>query len=458
MTNVRTTALIVATALLMLTLDGSVVAIALPRLARELHIQPGEMSLVVTTYMVAVIAFLPVSAWAGARFGTKRLFLSAIAMFAVFSTVSATAHSFGVLLASRFCQGACGAMLSPVGRTLLLRGVRSEDLLTAITWMTTPAVIGPIIGPPLGGVITDLLGWRYVFWLNVPIALVGLVMVAWKIRPVHEDEPHPADLVGMALSATTLALVVVGLELLSRSWSAPALLCAGAVVAALTLRHFRKVSHPAFDLSLLRYPGVRCSASGGMVIRVGAGAIPFMIPVMLQLSLGLSASLAGLLYLFAALGSLGVRTVLAVLLRTLTMRQLMVWSSLAFAAALGTFGLIDRAWPLWTVAAMILMIGIGRSLAFTSLGALAFLDVPASEMGAAASLYGLIQQLPQVVGVASASLMLSVFGAMEVDHALPVSRFALTFAAMGMSPLAAAWLFSRYPADFGSGLNKRGAG
>lgn len=453
--EVRTTALIVASALLMQTLDGAVVVIALPRLARDLGIAAGEMSLVVTVYLVALIAFLPISAWASSRFGAKRMFVLAMALFALFSTLSALAPSFAVLVAARFCQGASGSMLSPVGRTLLMRGLKSDQLLGATFWLTVPAVIGPVVGPPLGGLITDLLGWRYVFWLNVPIAIVGMALVLWKVRPVHEDLPRPADIPGIVLCAASLTVLVVGLETLARSRWAPGLLALGAVLLVLTVRHLRRAENPAFALALLRHPGPRSAAGAGMVLRIGAGAMPFILPLLLQLKLGFSATLTGALYLFAAMGSVVVRTVMGLMLRAISFRNLLICSSLALGFLLALSAAIDATWPLAGIAAVIMAMGTCRALVFTTLGALAFLDVPPEDMGSAAVIYSVTQQVPAVLGVALASLMLSLFAAAHPLEALGIGNFAATFIVMGLIPLISAGMFARYPADFGASLGRR---
>ena len=234
MADARVTAVIVASALFMQNLDSAAVVTALPSMARELNEDPARLGVAITSYLVALTVFIPVSGYVADRFGAKRVFLIAIALFGLSSAACGLSNSLGELVAARVLQGMAGAMMVPVGRLLLLSGIRKDEMLTAMTWLTMPAMLGPILGPPLGGILTDLFGWRSVFWINLPVAAFGLVMVAWKITPLPPANPGPPDLRGLALVGGALAALMAGIETVGRGvlpdhWPG-ALLALGAVL------------------------------------------------------------------------------------------------------------------------------------------------------------------------------------------------------------------------------------
>ena len=212
----RTVAVIVASALFMQNLDSAVLATALPSMARDLHEDPERLGAAITSYLVALTVFIPFSSWIADRFGAKRVFMLAILTFVFASVLCGQAQGLGELITFRILQGFGGAMMVPVGRLLLLREIPKKDMLSAMTWLTMPALLGPVTGPPLGGVLTDVFSWRAVFWINVPIGLIGFALVAWKIPHVEPTRPGPPDLVGLALTGAALALVMFGLETVGR--------------------------------------------------------------------------------------------------------------------------------------------------------------------------------------------------------------------------------------------------
>ena len=237
----RMIAVIVASALFMQNLDSTVIATALPAMARDLGEEPARLSTAITSYLVALTVFIPVSGWIADRFGPKRVFMVAILLFTAASALCARANGLPELIAYRVLQGMGGAMMVPVGRLLLLRRVQKSEMLSAMAWLTMPALLGPVSGPPIGGLLTDLFGWRSVFLINIPIGLLGFALVAWKIPRVAPEDPGPLDLKGLMLVGVALALTMIGLETIGRGvlprFAAEATLIVGIAIGILAVRH-----------------------------------------------------------------------------------------------------------------------------------------------------------------------------------------------------------------------------
>ena len=286
----RMIAAIVASALFMQNLDSSAVATALPAMARDMAVEPARLGAAITSYLVALTVFIPVSGWVADRFGAKRVFMVAIVVFTLASVLCGRATSVPELIAARMLQGVGGAMMVPVARLLLLRQIRKDEMLTAMAWLTMPAMIGPISGPPLGGFLTDAFGWQSVFLINLPIGVLGLAMVAWKIPAIPPGNPGPPDRIGLFLIGGALALFMFGLETIGRGVVPQGMPQVGLVLGVMfgwaAIRHCRRVKRPALDLSLLKIPHLQPATLAGTLFRVGAGTTPFLVPMLLQVGFG----------------------------------------------------------------------------------------------------------------------------------------------------------------------------
>lgn len=450
----RGIALIVASALFMQNLDSAVLATALPSMARDLNEDPARLGAAITSYLVSLTVFIPFSAWIADRFGAKRVFMAAILVFVGSSLLCGRAQGLGELIAFRVLQGLGGAMMVPVGRLLLLRGVAKKDMLSAMAWLTMPALLGPVTGPPLGGVLTDLFSWRAVFWINVPIGLIGFVLVAWKIPDVPPTRPGPPDLVGLALTGSALALVMFGLETVGRhvvpgwvSWSGLAL---GLAVGALAIRHCRRVARPAVDLSLFRIATFRDPAVPGSLFRIGAGAVPFLIPVMLQIGFGMSATESGFVSFATALGAFAMKPLVRPMLRRWGFRRTLMVNGVLAACGIGALAMITPGWPSLAIFVLLAAGGLARSLQFTSLNTLAFADVPTERMSAATALYGTLQQLTPALGVVLATATLEVSLALSGRATLLAADFTWGFVIAASVVVLSVPLHARLPADAGA--------
>ncbi len=449
----RGIALIVASALFMQNLDSAVLATALPAMARDLNEDPSRLGAAITSYLVALTVFIPFSSWIADRFGAKRVFMLAILVFVFASVLCGRSQGLGELIACRILQGVGGAMMVPVGRLLLLRDIPKKDMLSAMAWLTMPALLGPVTGPPLGGILTDLFSWRAVFWINVPIGLIGFALVAWKIPAVPPTKPGPPDVVGLALTGAALALVMFGLETVGRhvvpdavSWVG---LMLGLVAGYFAIRHCRRAKRPAVDLSLFRLATFRDAALAGSLFRSGAGAVPFLIPVMLQIGFGMSASQSGLVSFATALGAFAMKPLVRPLLRRTGFRGALVANGVVAAAGVAALALVGPTWPSMAIFVLLAAGGLARSLQFTALNTLAFADVPTERMSAATALYGTLQQLSPALGVVLATAALEASSSFSGRADLLPVDFSRSFLVAAVVVLASVPLHARLSPDAG---------
>jgi EmrB/QacA subfamily drug resistance transporter len=455
--NFRLTAAVVASALFMQNMDGTIVATALPAMARDLGVDPVHLSSAITAYLVALTVFIPASGWVADRFGAKRVFMWAIATFTLASLACAAAANLPQLIAARIVQGIGGAMMVPVGRLILFRGVKREELLQATTWLTMPALIGPLMGPPLGGFLTDTLSWRSIFWVNVPVGIVGLLLT-WRLLPAAPPEHHaPPDVRGMMLIGGSLTLFMTGIECAGRGvlppFASPACVAAGVLMFWMAVRHCRRVDDPAVDFSLLSIPTFHAATIAGSLFRAGAGALPFLVPLTLQAGFGYSASASGLVTFASALGSFCMRPMTSLALRRFSVRTVLCAGSVSFAAVLAVCSFMSQNWPAGGIFLLLLVGGLSRSLSFATMGALAFADVPKARLAAATSFQGTAQQLMKAVGVTVAAGTIQV--TMIVAPGAHAERWQLAsaFIVTALVVISSYPMFMRMPAEAGEGIS-----
>lgn len=436
----RAVAMIVASALFMQNLDSSVVSTVLPAMARDLGQAPVHLSVAITSYLVALCVFIPVSGWVADRFGARRVFMAAIVVFTLASALVGLSQGLGSLVAARVLQGVGGAMMVPVGRLLLLRRVRKEDLLTAMAWLTMLALLGPVFGPPLGGLLADAVSWRAVFWINVPVGLLGLVLV-WRFIPeVEGGDAGPLDMRGLVLWGAALALLVGAAETIGRGlipwWLTLAVAASGAVAARYAIRHSHACPRPAVDLSLLRIPSFAMPMGAGTLFRAGAGAMPFLLPMQLQLVFGLSAGESGLVTFATALGAFAMKPLVRPLLRRFGFRAVLAANAVVAGAGVAVAALFTPDWPWAAIFVVLAAGGLSRSLHFTALNTLAFADMPPGKLAPATAFSGTVQQLGVALGVVVGSLVLEASLAWN-GHATPhLADFAAGFLVAGLMIVA----------------------
>ncbi len=423
-------------------LDGTVVSTALPAMARAFGADPVHMNLALTSYLVSLSMFIPASGWMADRFGARHVFSGAIAVFTLGSVLCGRADSLGALIAARILQGAGGAMMVPVGRLVLLRTAARSELVSAMAWLSAPALIGPVLGPPIGGFLTTYLSWRWIFDINVPVGLVGILLVYLYVPDLRETGGRRLDVVGFLLSGLAMAAGMAGLETIGRGIVRPpypALLLACGVAAGVAYaRHARRRTAPILDFSLLRIPTFLVSVLGGTLFRIGVGALPFLLPLMLQLGFGMTALQSGLVTLASAAGAILMKPAATFTLRRFGFRDTLFANGLLAVLTLAACALFRPAWPLWSIYAVLLAGGLFRSLQFTAYNTVAYADIPRPRMSAATSLYATIQQLSLTLGVTAGAAGLRISMAL-LGHAHPRNAdFSVAFALVGAISLFAA--------------------
>jgi EmrB/QacA subfamily drug resistance transporter len=409
--RIRTTALIVASSLFMEQMDSTVLATALPTMADSFGVSPMHMSVGLTSYMLSLAVFLPASGWIADRFGARRIFSSAIILFTLGSAICGQAPSLDALVAARLLQGLGGAMMVPVGRLLLLRSVPKEEMVSAMAWFLVPALIGPVVGPPLGGLIVTHLNWRWIFYINLPIGLIGLVLVRLFIEDVREPHGEPFDWLGLVISGVALSCLIFGLELVSRGAlamnDALMVLAVGLVSLAFYLRHAGKHPAPIIDLRLMQVQSFRISVYAGSLTRMSGGALPFLLPLMMQLGFGMSAEQSGLITFATAAGSMTMKAAATPILRRFGYRRTLIWNALVASATIALIAAFRPGWPVVAIYAVLLCGGFFQSLQFTAYNTLAYADIGRPKMSAAIAFYTTAQQMMLSLGICMGALMLN---------------------------------------------------
>ena len=447
------TPLIIATALFMENMDATVISTSLPAIARDLLVDPISLKLALTSYLVSLAVFIPISGWMADRYGARRVFRSAIAVFMLGSVLCGFSRSLEGFVLARFIQGMGGAMMVPVGRLVILRTTRKEELVRALSYLTIPALLGPVIGPPLGGFISTYFHWRWIFFINIPIGILGIGLAGRFIENLKEEHLPPLDKLGFVFTGVGLSLLMLGLategkHMLSMELSLLVTVLGAALLLAY-LWHYRRVADPLLDLSLLRLPTFHASVIGGFLFRVGIGATPFLLPLMLQLGFAYSPFESGMLTCSTAIGAIFMKTIVARVLERFGFKKVLTWNTVLVALSLAAYGLFRSDTPHILMLLVFILGGCLRSLQFTSLNAIAFADVEQSRMSHATSLSSVAQQLAAGFGVTVAALALQGVSSWQQHVVLQSSDFAWSFVVMGVLTLASVLLF--IPLDGKSG-------
>jgi EmrB/QacA subfamily drug resistance transporter len=448
---------IVATALFMENTDSTVIATALPVIAQDLGTDPVALKLALTSYFVSLAVFIPISGWMADRYGARTIFRAALVAFMAGSLACAASDSLGEFVLARFFQGMGGAMMVPVGRLVILRSVPRAELVQALAFLAIPAMIGPVVGPPLGGFITTYLDWRWIFFINIPIGILGVVLATLFIENIREPEVPPLDVTGFVLSGFGLAALMLGLATGGRHLLPVEVSVACAVLGAAALagylRHAGRVPTPLLNLGLMRVPTFRAAVIGGFLFRIGVGAIPFLLPLMLQLGFGLDAFHSGLLTFASAAGAMFMKTMAARILRAVGFRTVLVVNAVLGAVFIAANGLFSPWTPHWLIFTVLLIGGCFRSVQFTALNAIAYADVSSRDMSSATSLTSVTQQLSLSVGVALGAAVLEATLLRRGGTALSMEDFWPAFLAVGLVAALGALPFMRLDPDAGAEMS-----
>ncbi|HEY5409491.1 MAG TPA: DHA2 family efflux MFS transporter permease subunit [Caulobacteraceae bacterium] len=447
--------LAVGSALFMQFIDQTALSTALPTLAVAFKIPPIDLKLVLTSYILVQAVVVPASGWAADRYGARRIFIAAMAVFLLGSVLCGLSRTLGELVLFRILQGAGAAMIMPVGRIIVVGQSPREQLVKAMALLTTPAMVGPIIGPPLTGLILKIASWPWIFYINVPVGILGMIAV-WKFVP-RTRQPHPGrfDTLGFVLAAlamsTTMGLAeTVGFNLIPWTVQVAALVVAVASIAGF-IHHARRAEKPVLDLSLLRLKTFRASCTGGALIRIGIGATPFLMPLLLQIAMGWSPLQAGSLTIGMAIGALLSRPLATRLMRRFGFRTILVWTAGMVACFTMAPGFFRTGTPVWIMFAILAVGGFVRATQFTASNSLSFAEVDQQGVTAASTLQAVILQLSISMGITVGSLALQL-ARLNAGPQLTASQFTLPFCFVGLLSLLAVPVYARLHRDIGADM------
>ncbi len=451
--------LIIACALFMENMDSTVIATSLPVIAADLGVNPISLKLALTAYLVSLAVFIPVSGWMADRFGSLTVFRLAICVFMLGSLTCGFSASLGGFVAARFLQGMGGAMMVPVGRLILLKSVPKNELVQAMSYLTIPALLGPVFGPPLGGFISTYFHWRWIFFINIPIGILGIYLATRHVPEITEPDLAPLDFVGFVLSgfglsALTLGLATAGQHLLSKEMST-ACVIAGGISLALYVRHAFKSEHPLLDFRFLRVATYRTSVIGGAVFRIGVGAMPFLLPLLMQLGFGYSALQSGLLTCTSALAAMFMKTMAVAILRRYGFRNVLIWNAVIAAGSIASYGLFTQTTPYALMVGLLLLGGFFRSLQFTAMNALAYADIARAEMSPASSLANVTQQLALSLGVTIAAWVLETSAGLHGHAVVKAADFSVAFMVVAAVASLSFWFNLRLAPNAGAEVSGR---
>ncbi len=455
----RIVPLIIAVALFMENMDSTVIATSLPAIATDIGTNPLALKLAVTSYLLSLAIFIPASGWTADRFGARTVFRAATAVFVLGSIGCALSSSLTDFVIARIVQGMGGAMMTPVGRMVLVRSISRRELVSAMAWVTTPALIGPVIGPPVGGFITTYATWHWIFIINVPIGLLGIVLATRYIDDIRAEKRERFDIFGMVLVGLGIAGVAFGLSILGLNflpWTlVVALVVGGICFIAVYLVHARHTENPALDLTLFRLPTFFASVTGGFVFRLGLGALPFLLPLMLQVGFGMSPFQSGMITFASALGAMGMKWATATILRRFGFRTILVLNSLVSAAFLAACAAFTPTTPIAVMVIMLLVGGFFRSLQFTSINTIAYAEVEHSRVSRATALVSVGQQLSVSAGVAVGALAVELSVRLNGTGTLEARDFPPAFLAVAAISALSVFIFARLPPDAGAEMANR---
>lgn len=434
--HARNVALVVAATLFMQFLDGVIIVTALPRMARDFNVGTLEMSLGVTIYMLAVASCIPAAAWLADRFGAKRVFMVAIALFTLTSIACGAAADLGQFAIARALQGASSSVLFPVGRIIVLRTATKAEIVPAIGLTIWPALFAPVLGPALGGFITEFISWHWNFWINIPLGILGLALVAAIVPKDTEFADRPFDAPGFVLTALTLGCLLYGFDALVQGTLSPLvasiLIVIGFAVGTAAVTWLLRVDHPLINLRTLKIRTFAATdAKAGAIMRIAINSTPFLLPLMFQVAYGMDALSAGGLVVIYFFGNLAIKAVTTPTLRRFGFRSILTVNGVLAGLSVMACGLVSPDLPYALTAIILFVAGCTRSMQFTALATLAFADVDAAQRSSATTISSMSQQLAMVFGVAVAAACLNLSQMWRGAPALGPIDFQIAYIVMG---------------------------
>jgi EmrB/QacA subfamily drug resistance transporter len=437
---------LVAVALFMESLDTTILNTGVPMIAKALDVPPLSMKAALTSYTISLAVFIPISGWIADRFGTRRVFFSAIAVFTVGSLLCGLSANLPLLVGARILQGCGGALMMPVGRICLVRTFPRSELLRAMTFVAIPGLIGPLVGPLVGGFIVSYLHWRMIFFVNLPVGLLGFYMAFRHMPDFRAEREDPLDLVGLVLFGSGIALLSYVLEVFgehSLSVRDAVLLTALSFLLLFAYGlHGSRERFPLLRLSLFKVRTFRASVVGSLVTRLGVGGMPFMLPLLYQVGLGYSPVQSGLLIMPQPVAAIGLRLLTPKILALLGYRRVLLVNTLCMGLLIIFFMTVNVGTPAWVIVVEAAAFGFFSSLQYTSMGTLAFADLSDAEASMGSSIASTVQQMSMSFGVAIASLLAVIFvGTRRPGDTGLIQGIHWTFLTLGLLTIASSLVF-----------------
>ncbi|MBL5882881.1 putative transport protein HsrA [compost metagenome] len=456
-------ALLVAGAFFMEFLDGTVIATALPDMAKSFAVQAVDLNIGISAYLITLAVLIPASGWIADRFGARRVFAVALAIFTLASVLCGLSTTVDQFVAMRVLQGMGGALMVPVGRLAVLRTTPKHQLITAIATLTWPALVAPIIGPPLGGFITSYADWRWIFFINVPLGIVAIILALRIIPDLREDTRRPFDTPGFIATTVAMVSLVYAMELMGAQQSEGlvltlCLLAVGAATLIYALRHFQRAQWPMIRLDAMQVPTFRVTMYGGSLFRASISAVPFLLPLMFQVGFGMDAFHSGLLVLAVFVGNLTIKPATTPLIRSLGFRKLLLMNGALNVLSLLACAFITPQTPVWLIMLILYLGGVFRSIQFTAVSTLAFSDVPSAQMSYANTLFSTATQLAVGLGITLGAIGIRIgetLGAVLGMGNVPGISFRLAFVAIALICLVGMFDTLRLTKDAGSAVSNR---
>jgi EmrB/QacA subfamily drug resistance transporter len=437
----------IAVALFMENLDSTIINTAVPVIARNLHTTPLNLSMAVSVYLLSLAVFIPMSGWMADKYGTRNIFAGAIALFTVASAICGQSQSLVMLIAARALQGMGGAMMMPVGRLIIGRSFAKSELVAAMSYVTIPGLIGPMLGPLIGGAITTFASWRWIFYVNLPMGVIGTLFALKYVENLREPDVRAPDIVGFVLVGLGLAGLVLGIENIGRGvlpeGTEGALFALSAASLFLYWRHFKRSAAPALDLRLLRIPTFRASILGGTVSRIGFGATPFLLPLLFQIAFGRTPLESGALTFTGAIGAMIMKTGASRVVRRFGFRRLLIGNALVVATLGMSFAFFSAATPWFAIIAVLGATGFFRTLQFTCMSALTYADLEPGRMSNGTSIASVAQQISMSLGVAVGATALHIATELSGGGTPTRAAFLPTLLFVGMIPAFAIYFFAQ---------------
>lgn len=458
-----TIALTVAVAFFMQNLDTTAVNTAIPAMARSFDTDVIHLSAGITSYMIALAIFIPVSGWIADRFGTRKVFCTAVALFIIASILCGSSQTLPQFVLFRVFQGIAGAMMTPVGRLAVLKATPKSELVSAMNYITMPALVAPILGPLVGGYLATYWTWHWIFLLNVPISIICIVL-AWRLMP-KDDEAHEGkkhfDMVGFVLSGLGLAGFMMGVQMFSQegvAYYVPVIVILISVSLILfNMRYARHTSNPMIDYSILKILTYRMTVTVGTITRMMIGVTPYLVPLMFQIGFGLSPFESGLLFAATMLGNLSMKTLTVQTIRRFPFKRILIVNGILIGIFTGCIAFLQADTPVWIIVTVMFLTGAVRSMQFTSITTLAFADIPEKKMTSANSFYSTIQQMSAGMGIAMGAVVLrfshQINGGLPGNYNMP--DFKLAFIAIAILSIVHLVGYRKLPSDAGDILRQK---